>query len=60
LAFAVTLLSIIVSVFPPGDSSDRQLFLIKVIGTTVAMVAVGLILYWRGARGKVRDGQPLE
>jgi amino acid transporter len=55
LAFAVTLLSIIVSVFPPGDSSDRQLFLIKVIGTTVVMVAVGLILYWRGARGKARE-----
>ena len=52
LAFAVTLLSIIVSVLPPGDSSNRRLFLIKVIGTTVAAVAVGLILYFRGARKK--------
>jgi amino acid transporter len=52
LAFSVTLLSIIVSVFPPGDSSNRQLFLIKVIGTTVAAVALGLVLYFRGARKK--------
>jgi len=52
LAFSVTLLSIIVSVFPPGDSSNRQLFLIKVIGTTVAAVALGLVLYFRGVRKK--------
>jgi amino acid transporter len=50
LASSVTLLSIVVSVFPPGDSSNRELFLIKVVGTTVAAVAVGLALYWRGAR----------
>ena len=52
LAFSVTLLSIIVSVFPPGDSSNRKLFLIKVIGTTVLAVAVGLILYFWGAAKK--------
>ena len=51
LAFSVTLLSIIVSVFPPGDSSNRKLFLIKVIGTTVVAIAVGLILYfWSAAK----------
>src|SRR5437762_10598601 len=52
LASAVTLLSIIVSVFPPGDSSNRTLFLVKVIGTTVAAIALGLVLYYRGARTK--------
>ena len=52
LAFSVTLLSIIVSVFPPGDSSNRKLFLIKVVGTTVLAVAVGLILYFWGAAKK--------
>ena len=52
LAFSITLLSIIVSVFPPGDSSNRKLFLIKVIGTTVLAVAVGLILYFWGAAKK--------
>jgi len=52
LAFSVTLLSIIVSVFPPGDSSNRKLFLVKVIGTTVLAVAVVLILYFWGAAKK--------
>jgi len=55
LASAVTLLSIIVSVFPPGDSSNRLLFVVKVTFTTVGMVALGLILYFRGARRR-REG----
>jgi len=54
LAFAVTLLSIIVSVLPPGDAADRGVFLVKVLGTTIAMVALGLALYWRGVREKKR------
>ena len=54
LAFAVTLLSIIVSVLPPGDAADRGVFLVKVLGTTIAMVALGLGLYWRGVREKQR------
>src|SRR5690349_3408969 len=36
IAFAVTLLSIAVSLFPPGDSSNRTLFLVKVVGSSVA------------------------
>jgi glutamate:GABA antiporter len=52
LAFSVTLLSIVVSIFPPGDSSNRELFLIKVVGSTVAAIVVGLILYFHGARKK--------
>jgi glutamate:GABA antiporter len=55
LAFSVTLLSIIVSVFPPGDSSNRQLFLIKVIGTTIAVLVLGLVLYFNGAWKKRRE-----
>jgi len=52
LASAVTLLSIIVSIFPPGDSSNRLLFVVKVAGSTVFAIALGLILYFRGARSK--------
>jgi glutamate:GABA antiporter len=50
--FAVTLLSIIVSIFPPGDSSNRMLFVVKVVGCTVAAIGFGLLLYYRGARTK--------
>ena len=52
LAFAVTLASIIFSIIPPGDSSNKALFEIKVMGASIAAIAVGLVLYWRGARAK--------
>ena len=52
LATSVTLLSIVVSVFPPGDSSSRSLFVVKVAGTTIAAIAIGLFLYFRGTRAK--------
>jgi amino acid transporter len=55
IAFAVTLLSIIVSVLPPGDSSNRALFLIKVVGSTLGALALGLTLYYRGVLAKKRD-----
>ena len=55
IAFAATLLSIIVSLFPPGDSSNRTLFLIKVVGWTLAAIVLGLTLYYRGAQAKKRE-----
>ena len=55
IAFAVTLLSIFVSILPPGDSSNRKLFLIKVVGGTIVAMALGLVLYYRGVRAKARE-----
>ena len=55
IAFAVTLLSIIVSLFPPRDSSNRALFLVKVVGWTSAAMVLGLTLYYRGAQAKKRE-----
>jgi glutamate:GABA antiporter len=55
IAFAVTLLSIVVSILPPGDSANRALFLIKVVGSTLGAMALGLTLYYRGARAKRRE-----
>ncbi len=55
IAFAVTLLSIIVSVLPPADSANRGLFLIKVVGSTLAALALGLTLYYRGVQAKKRE-----
>jgi amino acid transporter len=59
IAFAVTLLSIIVSVLPPGDSANRALFLVKVVGSTLGAMALGLTLYYRGLRGKRREAAQL-
>jgi amino acid transporter len=57
IAFAVTLLSIIVSVLPPGDSANRGLFLTKVVGSTLGALALGLTLYYRGVQAKKSEGR---
>jgi amino acid transporter len=57
IAFAVTLLSIIVSILPPGDSSNRALFLVKVVGSTLGAMAVGWTLYYRGVKEKRTQGE---
>jgi amino acid transporter len=51
-AFLITLLSIILSLFPPGESSSRMVFLLRTLGWVIGSLAIGLALYWRGARSK--------
>ncbi len=52
LGFAVVLVGILVSLVPPGDSSNKLGFEMKLILGTVASICLGLVLYWRGARAK--------
>jgi len=52
LGFAVVLLGIVVSLIPPGDSANKLGFELKLVLGTVMTVAIGLFLYWRGARSK--------
>jgi len=52
LGFAVTLGSMILAVIPPGDAESKVVFELKIIGATIISIAVGLILYWRGAMSK--------
>jgi glutamate:GABA antiporter len=52
VGFLVVLIGIVVSLVPPGDSSDKLGFEMKLVGGTVASILLGLILYWRGARSK--------
>lgn len=54
LGFLVVLGGIILSLIPPGDSSDKLGFELKLVGGTVASVVLGLVLYFRGARDKSR------
>jgi hypothetical protein len=35
---------------PPGDSANRGMFALKVIGGSAALMAVGLVFYVRGHR----------
>jgi glutamate:GABA antiporter len=55
LGFVVTLVSIGVSLYPPGDSANRRAFLIKVVGWTAGALALGLVLYYRGRVAKKKD-----
>jgi amino acid transporter len=55
IAFAVTLLSIVVSLLPPGDAASRWMFVTKVVGWTVGALALGLVLYYRGLRAKRQE-----
>lgn len=50
LGFVVVLVGILVSLVPPGDSSNKLGFELKLLGGTAASILLGLFLYWRGAR----------
>jgi amino acid transporter len=54
LGLLVVLGGIALSFIPPGDSSNKFLFELKLISGTVIAVAIGLILYYRGLRSKQR------
>ena len=52
LGFVVVLIGILVSLIPPGESSNKLGFELKLLVGTVASIVLGLGLYWRGARRK--------
>ena len=55
IGFLVVLGGIGVSLVPPGDSSNKLGFEMKLVGGTVAAILLGLTLYWRGAREKAAE-----
>ena len=55
LGFLVTVGVIALSFVPPGESANKFVFSLKLIGGTAGAVALGLILYFRGARSKARE-----
>jgi len=57
VGFLIVLVGIVVSLVPPGETTNKLGFEARLVGGTVAAVALGLILYFRGARAKGREGQ---
>jgi glutamate:GABA antiporter len=55
LGFLATLMGIVLSFLPPGDTADKLRFGLELVGGTVGAVAVGLVLYYRGVREKRRE-----
>jgi amino acid transporter len=52
LGFVVVLIGILVSLVPPGDSTGKLGFELKLVLGTALSVLLGLVLYWRGSRAK--------
>jgi len=52
LGFLVVLVGIFVSLVPPGDSTNKLGFELKLVLGTAVSILIGLTLYWRGARSK--------
>jgi amino acid transporter len=52
--FSVVLLSIGLSLIPPGEETNKVAFEVKLVVSTVASILLGLVLYWRGVREKQR------
>ena len=50
LGFIAVLCGIAFSLIPPGEEVNKALFEEKLVGGAVGAIAVGLALYWRGAR----------
>jgi hypothetical protein len=50
LGFFVTAVSIVLACVPPDDEPDKMLAVIKVVGSSVVLVAVGAVIYFLGRR----------
>lgn len=55
LGFLVVLAGIVLSFIPPGESENKLAFEATLVAGTFCFVALGLILYFRGARAKTRE-----
>ena len=54
--FLVVLLSIVLSLIPPGEEQNKLAFEVKLVSGTLLSILLGLVLYWRGAREKASEG----
>ena len=54
LGFAVVAAGIVLSLIPPGESTNKFLFEVKLVAGTLLSVLLGLILYHRGSRQRPR------
>jgi glutamate:GABA antiporter len=55
LGFSVVLGGIVLSFIPPGEAANKLLFETVLVAGTFFFVALGLVLYFRGARSKARE-----
>ena len=58
IGFLIVLMSIVLSVIPPGESTHKWIFEVKLIGGTGFALLLGVALFVRGARTKAREVAP--
>jgi amino acid transporter len=58
VGFLIVLVGIAVSLVPPGESTNRLGFELRLVGGTVAAISFGLVLYFRGAWTKKTQSSP--
>ena len=60
LGFVVTLGSMGLAMIPPDTVKSKAWFVVYIVLSTVGMIGIGLVLYWRGARAKIGgSGDPV-
>ncbi len=52
--FIVTSISIVLSCVPSADEPDKTLFVVKVVGASLALIAIGALVYVAGRRRAAR------
>lgn len=55
LGFVIVLGGILLSLVPPGETTSKLVFELKLVGGTAAAIVLGLALYWRGAQAKAKE-----
>ena len=50
LGFLICLLSMALSMVPPGETANKSIFELKLLGSTILAILIGLVLYWRSKR----------
>jgi amino acid transporter len=50
IGFAVTAVSIVLSCIPGDDEPDKVFFVVKVVGSSLALIAIGVVVYVLGRR----------
>jgi hypothetical protein len=56
--FLVTLLYVVLSIFPIIDVASWLTFAVKISGVVIALNLVGLGLYWNAARRRIKNCRP--
>jgi hypothetical protein len=52
LGLLICLFAMALSMIPPGETSNKAIFEMKLLGGTGIAIAIGLLLYWRAKRQK--------